>query len=132
MAFSLEARVPYLDQDLFAWCAHLDPKLKVGDAEVAKVLLKRMAERYLPRDIVYRAKQGFTMPLDRWMSSELKPEISLALGPEGLQRRGLIRASAMRRICSEHFAGRKNHSARLWTLLVLERWFERYQPQFVV
>jgi asparagine synthase (glutamine-hydrolysing) len=132
MAFSLEARVPYLDQDLVGWCARLDPALKVGDGGVAKALLKRLAERYLPREVVYRSKQGFTMPLDRWMTNELRPEISLALGPEGLQRRGLIRLPAIRRLCSEHFSGRKNHATRLWTLLVLERWFARYQPDFVV
>jgi asparagine synthase (glutamine-hydrolysing) len=132
MAFSLEARVPYLDQDLVRWCARLDPRLKVSDAGVAKALLKRLAENYLPREIVYRSKQGFTMPLDRWITNELRPEISVALGPTGLQRRGLIRVPAIRRLCAEHFSGRKNHATRLWTLLVLERWFTRYQPDFVV
>jgi asparagine synthetase B (glutamine-hydrolysing) len=76
MAFSLEARVPYLDQDLVSWCARLDPALKVGDGGVAKALLKRLAERYLPREVVYRSKQGFTMPLDRWMTNELRPDPS--------------------------------------------------------
>lgn len=132
MAFSLEARVPYLGQDLVGWCTRLDPRLKVSDAGVAKAVLKRLAERYLPRDIVYRSKQGFMMPLDRWMTHELKEEISSALGPEGIQRRGLIRPEAIARICAEHFSGKKNHATRLWTLLVLERWFARYQPEFVV
>ena len=109
MAFSLEARVPYLDQDLVGWCARLDPALKVSDGGVTKVLLKQLAERYLPREIVYRSKQGFTMPLDRWMANELRPDISIALGPEGLERRGLIRVPALRRICAEHYSGRKNH-----------------------
>jgi hypothetical protein len=62
----------------------------------------------------------------------LRPDISIALGPEGMERRGLIRVPALRRICAEHYSGRKNHSTRLWTLLVLERWFARYQPEFVV
>jgi asparagine synthase (glutamine-hydrolysing) len=132
MAFSLEARVPYLDQDLVDWCARLDPALKVGNDGETKVLLKRLAERYLPRQTVYRSKQGFIMPLDRWMANELKPEISSALGPEGLQRRGLMKLPALRNLCSEHFAGKKNHATRLWTLLVLERWLARYQPDFVV
>jgi asparagine synthase (glutamine-hydrolysing) len=132
MAFSLEARVPYLDQDLVGWCTRLDPSLKVSGSGEGKLLLKRLAERYLPREIVYRSKQGFTMPLDRWMANELRPEITSALGPHGLQRRGLIRIPAIQRLLSEHFSGRKNHATRLWTLLVLERWFARYQPEFVV
>jgi asparagine synthase (glutamine-hydrolysing) len=130
MAFSLEARVPYLDQDLFRWCAHLDPSLKVSSDGIAKVLVKRLAERYLPKDIVYRPKQGFTMPLDRWMTHELRPDITQALGPCGIQRRGLIRIPAIHKMFSEHFSGRKNHATRLWTLLVLERWFSRYEPNF--
>jgi asparagine synthase (glutamine-hydrolysing) len=132
MAFSLEARVPYLDQALVGWCTRLDPSLKVSAAGEAKLLLKCLAERYLPREIVYRSKQGFIMPLDRWMTHELRPDISLALGPQGLQRRGVIRVPAIQRLLSEHFSGRKNHATRLWTLLVLERWFARYKPDFVV
>jgi asparagine synthase (glutamine-hydrolysing) len=132
MAFSLEARVPYLDQDLFGWCARLDPTLKVNKRGVAKALVKQLAERYLPRDIVYRSKQGFTMPLDRWMAHELRPDVMMALGPGAFQRRGLIRTSAIKQMLTEHFAGRKNHATRLWTLLVLERWFSRYEPRFAV
>ena len=90
MAFSLEARVPYLDHDFYGWCARLAPALKVhGSAR--KVLLKQLAERYLPRDIVHRPKQGFMMPLERWLARELQPDITAALGPHGLQRRGLVR-----------------------------------------
>jgi asparagine synthase (glutamine-hydrolysing) len=132
MAFSLEARVPYLDHELFGWCARLDPTMKVDKRGVAKAIVKRLAERYLPLDIIYRSKQGFTMPLDRWMAHELRPDVTMALGPGAFQRRGLIRAPAIRRMLAEHFSGRKNHASRLWTLLVLERWFARYEPTFAL
>jgi asparagine synthase (glutamine-hydrolysing) len=131
MAHSLEARVPYLDQELYGWCARLDEDLKVRDG-VAKVLIKLLGERYLPPEIVHRSKQGFTMPLDRWMAHELRPDLMLALGPSGLQRRGIVKRPALSRMLSEHFSGRKNHATRLWTLLVLERWLSRYQPEFSV
>jgi asparagine synthase (glutamine-hydrolysing) len=131
MAFSLEARVPYLDHGLYGWCARLDPAQKVrGNAR--KVLLKRLAERYLPRDIVHRPKQGFMMPLERWLAQELRPDIAAALGPLGLQRRGLIRPEAIARLLAEHASGRKNHAMRLWVLLILERWFARYEPDFAL
>ena len=87
MAFSLEARVPYLDHAFYGWCARLPPSSKVRGGE-RKRILKRLAERYLPRDIVHREKQGFMMPLDRWLASELAPDIAHALGPAGLARRG--------------------------------------------
>lgn len=131
MAYSLEARVPYLDHDFYGWCARLNPSLKVtGDGR--KLLLKRLAERYLPRDIVHRPKQGFMMPLHRWLARELKADIAQALGPSGLQRRGLIRPEAIARLLAEHSSQRKNHAMRLWVLLILERWFARYEPAFAL
>ena len=85
MAFSLEARVPYLDHDFYGWCARLDPGLKVrGDAR--KLLLKALAARYLPADIVDRPKQGFMMPLERWLARELAAR----------HRRGARAAGALR------------------------------------
>jgi asparagine synthase (glutamine-hydrolysing) len=131
MAHSLEARVPYLDQNLHAWCARLDPGFKVSGG-VGKMLIKQLAERYLPREIVHRPKQGFIMPLDRWLARELRPELTQALGPGGIQRRGLIQSAAITRMLAEHFSRRKNHSTRLWALLVLERWFSRYEPEFAL
>ena len=131
MAFSLEARVPYLDHGFYGWCARLDPAQKVrGNAR--KVLLRALAERYLPHDIVHRPKQGFMMPLERWLAQELLPDITAALGPQGLQRRGLIRPAAIDRLLAEHASGRKNHAMRLWVLLILERWFARYEPDFAL
>jgi asparagine synthase (glutamine-hydrolysing) len=131
MAFSLEARVPYLDHDFYGWCARLTASLKMNGG-ARKVLLKQLAERYLPREIVHREKQGFMMPLERWFAHELKPDIAQALGPAGLAHRGLIRPEAVARLVSEHAAGRKNHAMRLWVLLILERWLARYEPGFAL
>ena len=89
-----------------------------------------LAERYLPRDIVHREKQAFMMPLSRWLAHELKSDVAHALGPQGLARRGLLRPEAIERLVADHVAGRKNHAMRLWVLLILERWFARYEPDF--
>jgi asparagine synthase (glutamine-hydrolysing) len=129
MAYSLEARVPYLDHEFYGWCARLPSAFKVRGNE-RKRLLKRFAERHLPRDIVQREKQGFMMPLPRWLAHELQPDIAQALGPQGLARRGLLRPAAIERLVGEHAAGRKNHAMRLWILLILERWLARYEPDF--
>ncbi len=131
MAFSLEARVPYLDHEFYGWCARLEPSLKV-DGAARKVLLKELAERYLPADIVRREKQGFMMPLERWLAHELRDDVDRALGKDGLARRGLVRAEALGKLLAEHAAGRKNHAMRLWVLLILERWLARYEPDFVL
>jgi asparagine synthase (glutamine-hydrolysing) len=126
MASSLEARVPYLDHRFFEFCARLDPKLKQR-GRTGKYLLKRLAEKLLPREVVHRAKQGFMPPLAEWFRGALKGEAQAAFSH--LERRGLIQPQALARLIG---AARPSDAGRLWALLVLERWFERYAPQFAL
>ena len=132
MAHSLEARVPYLDHRLVEFCARLDPALKVrGDGH--KWLLKRVAERYLPRDLVHRGKQGFVMPLSEWLAGRLAGELDAhLLGGEGLARRGLFREGVVEGLLAAHRGGRRNNAGRLWALLILERWFRRWAPSWTL
>ena len=129
MAYSLEARVPYLDHQFVHTCAHLDPGFKQR-GRTTKYLLKKIAEKYLPHEIVHRGKQGFVMPLSEWLTGGLRPLLKESLGPNGLQRRNLLMPQAIERLLAENESGRKNHAGRLWALLVLERWFQRYASDF--
>lgn len=129
MRYSLEARVPFLDHKFFEFCARLDPALKVR-GKTGKWLLKRLAEKYLPHDIVHRNKQGFVMPLSEWLAGTLKGEIERTLAPDAFGSRGLFRPQALRRLLADHHGGRKNHAGRLWALMALERWFVRHEPDF--
>ena len=127
MAYSLEARVPYLDHRVVEFVAQLDPSLKQHGL-TTKYVLKKLAARYLPDDIVYRNKQGFVMPLSDWLQGSLKPHVDAALGSSGLMKRGLFRVGALAQLQAEHRSGRSNHAGRLWALTVLEQWFARYAP----
>jgi len=129
MTHSLEARVPYLDHRFVEFCAQLDPALKIQGA-THKHILKRVAQRYLPPDIVERGKQGFVMPLTEWLAGKLAGELDDHLGAGGLARRGLFRDGVLARLLADHRRGRRNHAGRLWTLLILERWFRRYAPSW--
>ena len=129
MAHSLEARVPYLDHVFYETCARLDPGLKLRGGK-RKYVLKRVAEKYLPKDIVHREKQVFMMPLKSWLSQELRTRVGESLGANGLRKRNLFQPDALSRLAADHYSGRKNHSMRLWVLLVLELWFSRYVPDF--
>ena len=116
----------------YGWCARLDPALKVrGDAR--KVLLKELAERYLPRDIVHRAEAG----LHDAARALARARAASPTSPRRSGRRACSGAgsSAPRRSrgsLAEHASGRKNHAMRLWVLLILERWFARYEPDFAL
>jgi asparagine synthase (glutamine-hydrolysing) len=100
MACSLEMRTPFLDHRLIEFAAGLPGDLKVRGFEM-KHLLKKAAEQWLPRKIVYRQKRGFSVPISRWMRKELRPWLDQALGEERLRRQGdvqrPVRAPASRR-----------------------------------
>jgi len=129
MAHSLEARVPYLDHRLVEFCARLDANLKIR-GRTHKYLLKRLASRYLPPAIVDRGKQGFVMPLSEWLTGRLAGQLDSHLLDGGLAGRGIFRGTALQRLVGEHRSGRRRHAGRLWTLLILERWFRRHAPEW--
>jgi asparagine synthase (glutamine-hydrolysing) len=131
MAYSLEARVPYLDHRFVEFAAQLDPSLKQRD-NTTKFILKKCAAKYLPGDIINRGKQGFVMPLSVWLDGPLKPHVNLALGTNGLQKRGLFREGALAKLQAHHKSGKHNHAGRIWALTVLEQWFSRYAPEFSI
>lgn len=129
MAHSLEARVPYLDHRFVGFCARLDANLKLR-GRTHKYLLKRLASRYLPPAIVDRGKQGFVMPLSEWLTGRLAGQLESHLLDGGLASRGIFRAAALPRLLGDHRSGRRKHAGRLWSLLILERWFRRYAPEW--
>ena len=109
--------------------AKLDPSLK-QKGDTRKYLLKKLAEKFLPHDIVHRRKQGFVMPLSEWLQSGLKDRVDRSLA--ALSKRGLFREGALAKLIQEHRSGKRNHSGRLWALTVLEVWFERYAPEYAL
>jgi asparagine synthase (glutamine-hydrolysing) len=131
MAYSLEARVPYLDHGFIDACARLPAQWKQHE-KTGKYVLKKLAEKLLPREIVYRNKQGFVMPLRPWLDGGLRPLVDDCLGAGGLPRRNLLRPEAVARLVADHRSNRKDHSGRLWVLLVLELWLRRWEPEFAL
>ncbi|MFY8064221.1 MAG: asparagine synthase-related protein, partial [Usitatibacteraceae bacterium] len=124
MAYSLEARVPYLDHAFVEHVATLPAHCKQR-GKTTKWILKQLAERYLPSHIVNRNKQGFVMPLSEWLGGRLKPHVDNALSDTGLGKRGLFRTGALTNLLAEHQRGARNHAGRIWALTVLEEWFKR-------
>jgi asparagine synthase (glutamine-hydrolysing) len=125
MACSLEARVPLLDPELVSLAFRMPAELKVGGGET-KRLLKRVAARHVPRECVYRPKQGFSIPLKHWLGSAFRPLMDRLLSRERLAREGIFRPDVVECLKVEHFAARANHSHLLWALLVFEDWRDRW------
>lgn len=118
MAYSIEARVPYLDHRLVEYACRLPAHLKM-DGMNGKVILKKMAEKYLPEEIVHRPKWGFVMPLGDWFANELKPLVLDTL--TSLERRNILKKSAIVRL-RDH--PKKSDAMRIYSLIALELWFQ--------
>jgi asparagine synthase (glutamine-hydrolysing) len=121
MAHGLEARSPLLDRALIEYAATIPTSIRLKHFET-KYVLKKLAERYVPRSVIYRRKKGFVMPASRWLRGELSPYVRAALDSRTFFDRGWVRPEFVRRILAEHFTGQHDWGEQLWTLLVLEVW----------
>jgi asparagine synthase (glutamine-hydrolysing) len=129
MATSLEARSPILDHKFLEWVTGLGPEWKMRNGQ-QKYIFRKLAERVgVPRDVLNRPKQGFALPLVHWMRSELKDLIlSVLLEPQALQR-GYLNPQGVRQLLDEHFVARRDHSPRIWRLLMFELWHRNFLSQ---
>ena len=127
MAYSLEARVPYLDHRFYELAVRLEPRQKLRD-DVGKHILKRIARRYLPENIVDRPKHGVVMPLTEWLGGPLAAQLREHL--DGLAGRGIFRSGVIGELLGAFRSGRRSDAGRLWALFILERWFRRYAPEW--
>jgi len=129
MACSLELRTPYLDHRLIEFAASLPTQLKVPTVQL-KHLLKKAVSMWLPREIVYRQKRGFSVPVAEWMRGELRSWLDETLGEEKLKRNGLFSVSFVRRLLEEHWARQADHRRLLWPLFCFELWYDRWAGPF--
>ena len=121
MAHSLEARAPLLDHKLVEFAARLPVERKI-DGNNTKVLLRAIAKRLMPAELVDRPKMGFGVPIADWFRGPLGDQFEqLVLAPDALSRDHLDPAAAAR-LLSEHRTGQFDHNHRLWVLLMFELW----------
>ncbi len=125
MAHGLEARVPFLDHHLVEWAFTVPSRNKLAGGE-GKLLVKKAMEKHLPREILYRPKQGFNVPLEVWLRGELKEFIRDQLFSSRLTSRGILDRHAVSRILDDHFSGRRDASNRIFVMLMLELWFQQF------
>ena len=125
MAHSLEARSPLVDHEVMELAASMPSSLKLR-GRTTKYIFKRAVRSLLPPEIIDRPKQGFGVPLDHWFRHEIRELAYDTLLARRATDRGLFRPDAVRRLLGEHVAGRFTWHPQLWTLLMLELWFQRF------
>lgn len=125
MANSLEARSPLLDHKVIEFAASLPENLKMRRFET-KSLLKKVAARLVPPEVVYRRKMGFGVPLGRWFRGEMKSFVSEVLLSEKSLNRGIVKRATVEKYVREHIEAGRDYTPQIWTLLMLELWFQRF------
>ena len=126
MANSLECRSPFLDHRLIEFAASLPGHYKLSAAGRHKHILKEAFKDWLPAGFMDRPKKGFSVPLSRWLKEDLADMLRDTL----VDKRTLapwFRQDVTERYVAEHLSGRGSHSTRLWPLLVLALWVERFR-----
>lgn len=131
MATSLEVRAPLLDHVFGEWAAKLSPRWKLRHGQ-PKYILKKLAERLgVPSEVLYRKKQGFSMPLIHWFRQKPMPALlEVLLEPRTIQRGYFNLADVQQRI-AEHRNGIRDRSYELWHLLIFELWHRNFlEPSY--
>jgi asparagine synthase (glutamine-hydrolysing) len=125
MANSLEARSPLLDHKVIEFAASLPENIKLKGAE-NKSLLKKVGSRLVPREVLYRKKMGFGVPMTYWFRGQLKDFLRENLLSETFAKRGIVKSEVVTKLVNEHINSERDHVWQLWTLLMLELWFQRF------
>ena len=124
-AHSIETRVPLLDHRVAEFAASLPVDFKIrGDRR--KHLLKQLAYRLVPRELLDRPKQGFGVPLTHWFRGSMRELFGDVVGSPQARQRGYFDPAFVARLLDEHVSGRRDHALRLWQLLVFELWHRQY------
>lgn len=121
MAYSLEARVPYLDNDLFAYAVNISSRLRMKDGQ-AKYILKKILEKYIPRELTDRPKWGFAPPLKKWLKKALKPMTEQYLSKKMIEQYSIVHYDFVESLKNKFNSGQEHLFNKIWLLVLLHKW----------
>ena len=125
MANSLEARSPFLDHKVIEFAASLPENIKMKRFQT-KSLLKRVAAKLVPKEVIYRRKMGFGVPIGTWFRNDMKDFVKEILLSEKAMKRGIAKPEVVTKYVNEHINSERDHTFQIWTLLMLELWFREF------
>jgi asparagine synthase (glutamine-hydrolysing) len=128
MANSLESRVPFLDYRLVEFVESLPPKMRLRRM-CGKYLHKKAVEKWLPKEVVYRRKKGFSNPVDQWLRNSMSKYVQDCLLAEGSAVKQYFNPEYIRRLVADHTAGAQNYMRHIYLLVSFELWHQRFMSQ---
>ncbi len=126
MGVSLEARTPLLDYRVAEFAARLPLALKVNNRQ-GKYLLRKVLDRYVPRELIERPKMGFELPISDWLRGPLRDWAEALLSEARLKDEGYFYPGLIRQRWVEHLAGKRNWQFHLWDILMFQAWRDEYR-----
>ena len=125
MSVSLEGREPFLDQDIIEWAAQIPSEYKYYNGQ-KKYIVKQIVHKYIPKEIMDRPKMGFGIPIENWLSNELKGLVQEYLGEKSLQEHGLFNIKEVQKLVTDFFNGHKEKHLKIWYLLMFQMWYSKW------
>ncbi|MFC5520224.1 asparagine synthase (glutamine-hydrolyzing) [Polaromonas jejuensis] len=126
MAASTEVRVPFIDKEVAALAMRIPGSMKIK-GNTQKYILKKVAERWLPKDVIYRPKSSFTLPIRAWIKGELRDMVDdYVLSDHGLAGRGLLQRDYLKQLVERDRSGHEDNAQRIWQLLTVEQWLRNH------
>jgi asparagine synthase (glutamine-hydrolysing) len=129
MANSIEARVPFLDYRLIEFVESLPPHFRLRGLR-GKYLHKRAAEKWLPKDVVYRKKKGFANPIDQWLRGRMRRYVGDCLLSDSAAVNRYFDRRFIRQMVADHEAGRQDYLRHIYLLISFELWHNRFLASF--
>ncbi|MDX2502918.1 MAG: asparagine synthase (glutamine-hydrolyzing) [Gammaproteobacteria bacterium] len=124
MAVSLETRLPLLDHQIVELSWRMPLSMKIKDNQ-SKWALRQVLYRHVPKELIERPKMGFSVPIDQWLRGELKGWATSLLDTIDDAADGMLSKQPILKIWNEHISGRRDHSHRLWTVLMFLAWADK-------
>lgn len=125
MAHGVEVRVPYVNRKMLDLASCIPTVIKQKNG-IGKSILKKAAEKYLPKEIIYRSKTGFGAPVRDWLNGPLRPLVDKLLSKEIIERRGLFKIDQVNKLIDENRKGKCDYAYTIYALLSLEIWMKQF------
>ena len=125
MTSSLEGREPFLDHRLIEWAAQLPDNYKYHKG-IKKYILREIVHQYIPKKMMDRPKMGFAIPIENWLSSDLKENVMYYLNNERILKQAIFELEFVEKLKADFYSGKRELALKLWYLLMFQMWYEKW------
>jgi asparagine synthase (glutamine-hydrolysing) len=125
MAYSLESREPFTDHRIIEWASQLPDHYKYNNG-VKKYILKEIVHQHIPKKLMDRPKMGFQIPIENWLSTDLRKQVCYYLSDNKIVGQGIFNPNVVQKLKESFFSGKKEYALKIWYLLMFQMWYEKW------